>query len=91
MLKKAERIIAPHEDRILTYAEVSTRWSVKNLVVVRRQLKAAGIPIVRLNRGTPRVRLSDILRFEQRAIDQLPVGYNDGSEMRAAIGKGGAK
>ena len=87
-MKKKER--AAPQDQFLDYEDVAQRWKL-SLVVAKRRIKLDKIPIVRLNRRTVRVRLSDIIRHKQRATNQLPIGFTDGSDLRAQIGKAGAK
>jgi hypothetical protein len=83
-VKKKER--AAPQDQLLDYEDVALRWKLSE-IVAKRRIKEDKIPIVRLNRKTVRVRLSDILKFEARATNQLPIGFTDGAEMRAKRGK----
>lgn len=83
-------LLSAMDDRLLDYGDVALRWKLSE-VVVKRRIKADKIPIVRLNRRTVRVRLSDILRHEQRATNQLPIGFTDGSDLRARRRKAGAR
>jgi hypothetical protein len=59
-------VLAPHEDKLLTFANLAGRWSCHEKVAARR-VKALGLPVVRWNQRTACVRLSDILEAERKA------------------------
>jgi hypothetical protein len=80
----------PFVERLLSYEDLAKRWGLV-VAVAKRRVRLDGIPIVRLNRMTVRVRLSDIEAFEARAVSQLPATFTDASKMRAARGKAKAE
>jgi hypothetical protein len=59
-------VLAPSEDKLLTFALLAGRWNCHEKVAARRA-KALGLPLVRWNRRAVCVRLSDVLRAEREA------------------------
>jgi hypothetical protein len=60
-------VIAPEDDKLLTFAQLAARWGYCHPKVVVRRVKALGSPLVRLNARTVLVRLSDVLKAEEEA------------------------
>jgi hypothetical protein len=59
-------VLAPSEDKLLTFAMLAGRWACHEKVAARRA-KALGLPLVRWNQRAVCVRLSDVLRAEREA------------------------
>jgi hypothetical protein len=61
----------PLDARLVSFEDLSERWGL-NIVVVRRKVKASEIPMIRLSGTTVRMRMSDILAFEQSCVANAP-------------------
>jgi hypothetical protein len=68
---KRKTIHEPEKDLgLLTIEQLAERWSSKNIAVVRRRVKEAGIPVIRLSAAAIRFRLTDILKYEEACADR---------------------
>jgi hypothetical protein len=54
------------KEEMLSYRDIAHRWGCHEKTAMRL-LKQAGVPIVHFTKTSVRVRLSDLLRFEQEA------------------------
>ncbi len=55
-----------HEERLLTFETLGTRWGVHPKTACRRA-RALGLPVIRWNQRAICVRLSDVLKAEEAA------------------------
>ena len=74
MTQKKTKNAPPPDDLLLSYQSLALRWD-SSVVVVRRRVRAAKIPIVRISYSTVRVRLSDVLKFEAASVSNEPSDY----------------
>ncbi len=64
--KPTERPTPPLDSSLISFENLALRWDL-NFEVTKRRVREAKIPIIRISYKTLRLRMSDILAFEEQS------------------------